>query len=281
MFWLYEGVTSYYGGLTLRRAGLTAVDSYESELASTIARYEQDPGRDITSVAMSSWDVWTKQGEAPPNTYYSFYTAGSVLGLLLDLEVRGRTRNLQSLDDVMRYLYQNYAAKGIGVPEDGLQKALETITSGTFQPFFDKYVYGTEPIDYDRYLFYVGYRLVKGTDPSKPAARLGIALTGDPTSITIESVEPSSGAFEAGLDIDDEIIAFDGKRVTRQNLNDNLYDHSPGDTLSVTAFRRGHLKTFEVVLDGGGNVRYELERLPETNTLQNQTRREWLNLAAG
>jgi predicted metalloprotease with PDZ domain len=279
--WVYEGITSYYGALTLRRAGLITEEAYEAQIAGTIGSFKDDPGREFTSVAMSSWDVWTKSRGAPPHSYSSFYTAGSVLGLLLDLEVRGRTRNRQSLDDVMRYLYQNYAARDVGVPEDGLQTALETVTSGTFAPFFDDHVYGSKPIDYNRYLFFVGYALEQATDPAKPEVKFGVDASPTGGSVKIARLRPDGSAFRAGLAMDDEILALDGQRVTTSNLTDLLMGLSPGDTTTVTVFRRDHLRMFDVVLDGGGNTRYELRRLPDTTLLQNQTRRDWLNLAAG
>ncbi|MFV1980112.1 MAG: M61 family metallopeptidase [Rhodothermia bacterium] len=281
MFWIYEGITSYYGGLTLVRAGLSEVDAYEKNLGSTIGRFKDAPGREVTSVAMSSWDAWTKSNGAPPNSFYSFYTAGNVLGLVLDMEVRGRTRNRRSLDDVIRYLYQNYAARDRGVPENGFQKALETITNGTFQPFFDDHVYGTKPIDYDRYLFHAGYALEEGTDPKKPEAQLGIDLSGEQETVRISSVRPGGGAYLAGLDIDDVIIAIDGKKATLKNMTDLLKAYAPGETVEVLVFRRDRLASFKVVLQGGGNKTYTLKRMDDTNPLQNQTRRDWLNLPAG
>ena len=281
MFWLYEGITSYYGALTLLRAGLTDVDAYEKSLGSIMGRFKDTPGREVTSVAMSSWDVWTKSQGPPPNSSFSFYMAGNVLGAILDMEVRGRTRNRQSLDDVIRYLYQNYAARDKGVPEDGFQKALETITNGTFQPFFDDYVYGTKPIDYDRYLFHAGYTLEKGIDSKKPEAQLGIELSAQHEAVTISSVRPGGGAYLAGLDIDDVIIAIDGKKATRNNITDLLNAYAPGETVEVSVFRRDRLMSFNVELGGGGNTTYRLRRMDDTSPLQNQTRRDWLNLPAG
>ena len=280
-FWLYEGVTSYYGGLTLTHASLVDEDAYLRGLAGAIQRFEEDPAREHTSVAMTSWDSWTKGVEAPPYSYYSFYTAGQVLGMLLDLEVRGRTRNAQSLDDVMRYLYQNYAARDIGVPEDGFQEALETITSGTFAPFFEDHVYGTRPIDYDRILFHAGYRLERGTDDSKSPVDLGIRLERGSGELKLTGVKPNGAAFEAGMIVGDVIISIGGKQATRENLDDLIADREVGDTVSVAVFRGKDLMEFDVVLRDGGNVKYELIRLDNTNTLQNQTRRDWLRLAAG
>jgi predicted metalloprotease with PDZ domain len=203
------------------------------------------------------------------------------MGLLLDMEIRGRTRNRQSLDDVMASLYLEYAARDRGVPEDGLQRAIEAITNGTMQPFFDDHIFGTEPIDYDQYLYHAGYMLEIGAHPDKPSVQLGIDMAQNGDEIVIKSVRPESAAFEAGLDVDDKLLAIDGHRVTRDNLTRLLGSFAPGDTVRATFFRRDNLQTANIVLKDGGNTTYKLVRLPDTSLLQNQTRRDWMNLAAG
>ncbi|HLE57297.1 MAG TPA: PDZ domain-containing protein [Rhodothermia bacterium] len=280
-FWIYEGVTSYYTSLTLVRSGLITEDEFLRRIAGSINSFESSYGKNVTSIAMSSWDSWTKGEQAPPNTYFSFYTAGEIIGLLLDMEVRGRTRNRQSLESVMQYLYAEYAARGRGVPEDGLQRAIETITTGTIAPFFEAHIHGTEQIEYDRYLYHAGYRLAVTEDPNVPSVTLGIQLAEGQNDVVISSVVPESAAFEAGLYADDALIALNGRRVTQANLNDVLDDIEPGQTVAATIFRRNQLQTIQIPTRGGGNSKYELVRLPDTSTLQNQTRRDWMNLAAG
>ena len=97
--WIYEGITSYYTTLTITRAGLLTPEQYLNRVGFTLQGYDRNYGRKMTSVAMTSWNSWVSSN-APPNTTYSFYTAGNVLGMLLDLEIRGRTDNRLSLDDV-------------------------------------------------------------------------------------------------------------------------------------------------------------------------------------
>jgi predicted metalloprotease with PDZ domain len=181
----------------------------------------------------------------------------------------------------MRYLYQNYAARGIGVPEDGLQKALEAITNGTFEPFFNDHVYGTKPIDYNRFLYHAGYRLERGFDDSKSPVNMGVRLERGSDELKLSGVEPGGAAFEAGLTVGDVIISVDGRKATRENFASLAEDLAVGDTVSVTAFRGNQLKSFELVMQDGGNVKYELIRMDNTTTLQNQIRRGWLGLAAG
>lgn len=279
--WIYEGITSYYAKVSLVRAGLISEETFLNQLAGSIKSYEASYARSFVSVAEASFDSWIKFSDAPPHSTYSFYTAGEVIGLLLDMEVRGRTRNRQSLDHVMQTLYQQYASRRQGVPENGLRSAIEAITSGTVQPFFDAHVYGTDPIPYDQYLFYAGYRLDVSQNPNHPAVVLGLQVADGDGDVLVTGVRPESAAFAAGLDIDDRLVALNGKRLTTESLRDELMRLRPGGTATVTFFRRGELRTATIALEGGGDPMYRFVRLPETTLLQNQTRRDWMNLAAG
>ena len=163
--WVYEGITCYYTDLSLLRAGLYTIEQFFEELAGALTRYDLALGRKVTSVAMTSWNSWISS-KAPPDTTYSFYLAGHVLGALLDLEIRNSTANRKSLDDVFRYLYTEYAEQDRGVPETGFQNALETIAGRCFQGFFDSYVYGHEAIDYNEFLVHAGLRIQQSGDDS-------------------------------------------------------------------------------------------------------------------
>ncbi len=141
--WIYEGITSYYTGVTLVRAHLTKKERYFKNWAKTIKSFQKTYGRKVTSVSEAGWDSWTKgYGNAPPNTSFSFYTKGNILGMLLDLEIRQRTKNKKSLDHVMRNLNETYAKQNLGVPEDGFQQAIQTVTNSGFEEFFADYVRG-------------------------------------------------------------------------------------------------------------------------------------------
>src|SRR5262249_40376001 len=107
-------------------------------------------GRRLMSAEEASWNAWLRSDNAENNTI-SYYTKGELIGLLLDIEIRARTRNTKSLDDVMRYLMENYAVKGVGFPEDGFLKAIEIVAGSDFHEFYEAAAQSRRPLDYNRY----------------------------------------------------------------------------------------------------------------------------------
>ena len=278
--WIYEGISSYYTGVTLVRTHLSKKEKYFKNWAKTIKSFQKTYGRKVMSVSEVGWDSWTKSmGNAPPNTYFSFYTKGNILGMLLDLEIRQRTKNKKSLDSAMRYLNETYAKQNRGVPEDGFQKGVETVTNSSFKEFFTDYVHGTEEINYNRFLKYAGLELKIETDEKVPKVFLGISTSGDEKETKIRNVTPESPAFKAGLDSDDILLAIDGKRAHKSNLDLLLKKYSPGDTIRVSVFRRSELHHFDVALAQALPDKYEIKEIENPNRLQKKIRKSWLNEA--
>jgi predicted metalloprotease with PDZ domain len=80
-------------------------------MAANIDSLEHAPGRFLMSAEDASWNAWLRSDNTENNTI-SYYTKGELIGLLLDVEIRARTKNQKSLDDVMRYLWRP-ANKGV------------------------------------------------------------------------------------------------------------------------------------------------------------------------
>jgi predicted metalloprotease with PDZ domain len=96
LLWFFEGFTSYYDDLLLRRTGLIDDSAYLKLLAKTINQVLQTPGRTVQSVAQASFDAWVKyyrQDENTPNATVSYYTKGSLVALCLDLTLRQEGQN--------------------------------------------------------------------------------------------------------------------------------------------------------------------------------------------
>ena len=64
--------------------------------------------------------------ENTPNAVVSYYAKGSLIALALDLLIREQTKHQQSLDDVMRHLWQMYQLTQEGIGEEDVDRAIET-----------------------------------------------------------------------------------------------------------------------------------------------------------
>src|SRR5689334_24490096 len=162
MLWVAEGITDYYADVVLRRAGLISESEYLSATARAIQNLQNTPGRLVQSVEESSYDAWIKyyrQDENSVNSQVSYYDKGALLGLLLDLEIRKRSGGAKSLDDVMRYLYAEFFKKNRNYGPADFQKACELMAGGSLEEFFNKYVRGTQELDYNAALEAAGLRL--------------------------------------------------------------------------------------------------------------------------
>lgn len=56
--WLAEGVTSYYGPLALRRAGLSTHAQALRAMSGAIGQLQNTPGRLVTPAETSSFNSW-------------------------------------------------------------------------------------------------------------------------------------------------------------------------------------------------------------------------------
>ena len=111
LLWVSEGFTSYYADLILRRSEINFNERYLESVAEQITDLENRPGARIQSASESSFDAWIKYyrpNENSPNAEISYYSKGTIIGLLLNLEILKRTNGQKSLDDVMRQMYQQY-----------------------------------------------------------------------------------------------------------------------------------------------------------------------------
>jgi predicted metalloprotease with PDZ domain len=258
--WAFEGITSYYDDLILVRSGLISVDDYLELLGQNMTGLMRTPGRNLQSLAESSFDAWIKyyrQDENSPNAIVSYYTKGALVGLALDLTLRRDGRI--TLDEVMRALWQRYGQKAIGVPEGGVEAIASELSGLDLAPFFRGFVYGTAELPLAELLRIVGIDVKvrrshgendKGGKPANsgpPASWLGARFVGG-SELRVKHVMSSSPAERAGLASGDAVVAVDGLRASVETIDELLDTRRPGDVVSVHAFRRDELMTFRIAL---------------------------------
>jgi serine protease Do len=87
-----------------------------------------------------------------------------------------------------------------------------------------------------------------GTIPLPPevAERFDLEVN---SGALVQSVDPGSGADEAGVRVDDVITALEGEEVASYgDLFGALRDYEPGDTVGLTVVREGEERTLDVTL---------------------------------
>ncbi|MPZ17983.1 MAG: PDZ domain-containing protein [Luteitalea sp.] len=247
--WLAEGFTNYYGKLALIRTGIVEQVEGVSQWESVINGALHSPGTAFRSaVDMSRLAPLVDRAVATDrtnweNTFYSYYTFGEALGLGLDLTLRSRTDSRVTLDDFMRAMWVTHGKPG--GPEPGLVAKPYTLSdardrlaevSGDAQfaaDFFDRYIEGTEKIDYASLLERAGFLLQKA-DPGH--ATLGLPEVELREGKVFVSATPRAGspAYQAGIGRDDVLLSIDGQEVTAADQMTNILTaRKPGDLVRV------------------------------------------------
>lgn len=291
LLWVMEGATSYYDELLLVRAGLLKPERYLEKLADEIVTLQSQPGRHIQSLEQSSFDAWIKfyrPDEHSANSSISYYLKGSLVCLLLDMEIRARTGGERSLDDLLRYLYGRYPISGPGIPEEGgMLEAIEAVAgshNGAFRDFLARYVAGTAELDYARALAVVGLEprwSHKNPRAGGEPAWLGLNLKPQGKRTLVASVRADGPAYAAGIYADDELLALDGWRVTsEEKFNARLAERAPGDLVRLTLFRGDQLVEVALTLAEAPPDNLELVPLAAPSEAQQREYRSWLGLEA-
>jgi predicted metalloprotease with PDZ domain len=280
LLWVAEGITEYYEKLLLRRAGIISDREYLDALSEAIEKLQNVPGRHEMSLEESSFDAWIKYyrpDENSINSQVSYYDKGGLVGMLIDLEIRKRSKGSKSLDDVMRYLNMEFFKKNRNYSAEDFQKAVELIAGSSMDTLFNKYVRGRDELDYRPAFEAVGLRLITSQNAnSKGRAFLGVETSQEGDRLIITAIPAGTPAYEQGLNAKDQILALDGQRVTRTSLIERLKERVPGDTIKLTVFRFDQLRTFEIKLGAEPESGYRILPLPNSSDEQKRLYQGWI-----
>lgn len=247
LLWVMEGVTSYYGDLSLVRSRNWTVTRYLDHLAREIEVLEQSPARQHLSLAQASFDGWLSdpaQMHDHPNAFFSFYNKGELVSALLDLTIRRATEGRASLDDVMRLVWNGYGTKGRGLEEDAFERAVARVAD--VGDFFARYVDGTDALPYADAFAVAGVAFtLTQRDPER--SFLGARLKVVDGLLMADWVLRGAPAMEAGLLPNDELLALDGNRTaTAAALESALRALKLGDTADLLVSRAGVTRTLRL-----------------------------------
>jgi predicted metalloprotease with PDZ domain len=205
LLWFFEGFTSYYDDLLLRRAGLIDDATYLQLLGKTIHQVQQTPGRHVQTVAQASFDAWVKyyrQDENTPNATVSYYTKGALVALCLDLSLRQQGH---ALDDVMRGLWKRCQAGPMR--EQDVLDELQALTGRSWHTELQAWVHSTAELPLAPLLEAQGIRI--HAEPGNFAQHLGLRHADANGSVQVKAVLRGSAAEQAGFAAGDEWLGLE------------------------------------------------------------------------
>ena len=127
--WFQEGVTSYYGA----RQGGNFINEITTAYETYLVRLEEGEEIPLSKIVQSHGLTILDQ-----------YNKGFLIAYMMDVKLKETGHNL---DEVMHALYQEFGIEKTGNPTDqDLIRILNDISGSDFNDFFDKYVFGLEPL---------------------------------------------------------------------------------------------------------------------------------------
>ncbi|GAP65208.1 glycyl aminopeptidase [Mizugakiibacter sediminis] len=238
LLWVYEGQTQYWGYVLAARSGLWTAEQTRDALASVAATYADNrPGFDWRNVQDTTNDPIIAMRRPLPFRNYQmsedYYSAGQLIWLAVDTELRELTRDKRSLDDFARAFF-------------GVDDGVWTVKTYTF----DDVVATLDALAPHDWAGFLRQRLDAHAPPLDGLARAGwkLVYTDKPSAMTqgyeterkvadftyslgivvankdgkLVDVRWDGPAFKAGVPSGATLVAVDGREYKAERLKDAI-----------------------------------------------------------
>jgi predicted metalloprotease with PDZ domain len=149
--WFKEGVSNYYTIKALNQTGFINEEIVLGMMNNLFyQRYVNDPGYGTLSpsVAASGFDKDKHWGLV--------YGGGLFAGIAMDMEIRHRSENTSSLDDLMRDFYRQYGGTDQLIGQEDIVTKANQLGSTDFSGLIKEHIEGPKPISLAPYLVFAG-----------------------------------------------------------------------------------------------------------------------------
>lgn len=234
--WFAEGFTSYYGPLTIARAGVWSVDEYLADLSRALNYTLNRPGRRYhgpmeMSLRAPFVDAATAIDPRQDHIFTSYYLYGAVIAAGLDLALRQRGT---TLDAYMQVLWRSHGVAERPFVTADLKAALATVTDRQFaDTFFSTQIEGSQLPDFAPLLAQAGLVL----RPANPG-RGWVGPTpvrGEANGVTVAGYPaPGTPLYDAGVGAGARITALGGKPIASEgDWTSALAARKPGERVEI------------------------------------------------
>lgn len=274
--WMVEGVTTYYGDLFVRRAGLISDDEYFGQLSGDIENLQTSTGRLVQPLSLASFDAWIKYyrpDENSPNVAASYYIKGGIVAFLLDMEIRRASGGTRSLDDLMHRAYERFSGAR-GFTSDDIRALAAEVAGKDLSDWLQRAIDTTGELEYGPALDWLGLRF--RTEDPRQKAWLGAVTRTENGRLLVSQVRRGTPAEAAGVNVDDEILGIDEYRVRPDQWDARMDAYRPGDRVSLLVARRERLVRLDATLGSEPARAWRLEVDPSATPAARERLHAWL-----
>ena len=275
--WMYEGVTEYFANLFQVDQDLVSEDEFftkileKVETASTLD--------DTMSFTVMSENILDKPYAS---NYLNVYQKGALIGMCIDILLREESNGTRGILSLMKELSLKYG--GNKPFED--DKLLEEITNMTYlsiEEFFNTYVIGTTPIDYNTFFEKVGLEISEGKVETNYIQNDGELIVGANQQygniFFNDLVTQNSFWNEQGVKPRDIFKVINGIEVNLQNIDEvfgEVFEWQPGDEIEVKLDRKGEEIIIKTTLTQSYTKGETLHAKENATNKQISLRKAWL-----
>ena len=252
-YWFSEGFTEHCSKISCVRLGIISEDNFLRDIERKWEAYLSRQG-----------DLSIREaGENKSSNHALVYEGGSLVATALDLQIRNLTKNRNSLDNVMQQMYREFGLTGNQYTIDDIIRIVSEIAGEDFEPFFGKYVIGTECLPLAEYLRDVGVDAEIEFGEQLPS--LGHIL------FKMLEIKSLGGPTGGGMFIhqspqyqdDDNLIDINGTPVKFfDDIRKAAKDWKSGDVVELTLERAGENVTLPITLAGDPSEKPPMEPGP-------------------
>jgi predicted metalloprotease with PDZ domain len=174
----------------------------------------------------------------------------------------------------MRLAYSRYAGQR-GFTSEEFRRTIQEVAGVDLRLWYASVLERADELDYSEAMAWFGLRFA--TPPASPAkAWLGVTTKVDNGRLIVTQIPRHTPAWQAGVNVDDEILAIDEYRVRPEQWAFRLEQYRPGEQVSLLVARRDRLLRLPATFIEEPPKRWKLEVHPEASAAQRTRCATWL-----
>ncbi len=268
--WFSEGITSYFDIALPLISKISLVQELYDDFSDELSKALNTPGKSFHNLADSSRETWVKLYNSTPSsvdTQISYYRFGTILSLCLDIQLR---KFNSSLSKILRQMWALYGKNKKGFSRKDILNLIMVVNEKLANDL-NLWLDIPDNLPIFSSLEMIGLELEQSTENK---IQYGFDLSIKNNIISVIRVEKNSPASQAGIVINDEILAIDKYKIN--DLEDLKNLAKSKEACQITFFRNGTMRTTTLTPDMNREKKWQLKISNESNHQATTLRSKWL-----